>query len=93
MIEILLQAERELTVGRIDEAERLFGQAASADPQNAIALVGLARVAAERGDDAAAYRFAQRALEIDPDNPLAGRMAERLAEVIRHRAQQPPDAP
>jgi uncharacterized protein HemY len=93
MIEILLQAERELTVGRIDEAERLFGQAASADPQNSIAMVGLARVAAERGDDAGAYEFVRRALEIDPDNPLAGRMAERLAEVMRYRGEQAPDGP
>ncbi len=90
MIELLLQAERSLAVGQIDAAERLYRQTIENDPRNSIAVVGLARVALERNDDRTAYRFARQALEIDPDNAAAQRLATRLAEVMRHRGEQPP---
>ena len=90
MIEILLQAERQLTVGMVDQAERLFEQVLEADPRNGIAMVGLARVALERGDETDAYRLAARALELDPENAAAQRLATRLAEVFAHRGEPPP---
>jgi len=86
MIELLLQAERAMSVGLIDRAETLYTQVAEADPQNSIAVVGLARVALERGDEAGALALAQRALTIDPENAAAARMVERLDEVLRYRA-------
>ena len=87
MIEILLQAERALTAGMVDQAERLYRQASEADPRNSIAVVGLARVALERGDDAAALELARRALAIDPENAAAGRLERRMAEVLSFRGE------
>jgi tetratricopeptide (TPR) repeat protein len=85
MIELLLAAERMLSVGLLDQAERLFTQVVEADPRNSIAVVGLARVALERDDEAGAIALARRALEIDPENAAAQRMIERLEEVIATR--------
>ena len=90
MIEIILEAERALTTGQLDQAERLYRQAAQLDPRNSIAVVGLARVALDRGDEREAYTLARRALEIDPENAAAQRLAERLEEVIRYRGEEPP---
>jgi Flp pilus assembly protein TadD len=90
VIEIILQAERALSVGQLEQAERLYRQAAELDPRNSIAVVGLARVALDRGDDRGAYTLARRALEIDPENAAAQRLADRLDEVIRFRGEEPP---
>lgn len=87
MIEPLLQAERALLHGMVDQAERIYRQAIEADPRNSIAVVGLARVALERGDDRGALDLARRALEIDPENLAARRLAERMAEVLRYRGE------
>ena len=92
MIELLLQAERALSVGLVDQAERLYVQVAEADPRNSIAVVGLARVALERSDDAEAYRQARRALAIDPENVAARRLADRLEEVFATRGDALPEA-
>lgn len=92
MIELMLQAERALAMGLTDQAERLYWQAVEADRRNAIAVVGLARVAIERGDNRLAYTFAQGALAIDPENDAARRLTQRLTEVIAHRGETlPPD--
>jgi hypothetical protein len=68
-------------------AEKIFWQAAELDPRNAIAIVGLARVASDRGDDRTALQFAHKALEIDPENPAAIRLSARLEEIIRYREE------
>ena len=90
---MMLEAERALAVGLIDQADRLFGQVVAADPRNSIAMVGLARVALERGDERGAYLAAKRALAIDPDNPMASHMAMRMAEILRARGETLPAGP
>jgi thioredoxin-like negative regulator of GroEL len=82
MIEPLLEAERNLNMGLLDHAERLFAQVVEHDPRNAIAVVGLARVAIERGDDRRAHALARQALAIDPENVAAVRLEARLVEVL-----------
>jgi Tfp pilus assembly protein PilF len=97
MIEALLQAERLLVHGQVDQAEQIYANAIAQDPRNAIAVVGLARVALERGDEQTAYARAREALAIDPQNAAAQRLEARLAEVFAARAQPAeraqPDAP
>ena len=93
MIELLLEAERALSYGRVDEADRLYRQVAAADPANSIAVVGLARVALEHADDAGAYLLARKALTIDSENEAAQRLVTRLDEVMRTRGERVPDPP
>ena len=90
MIEQLVEAERMLSVGLIDRAERLYRGVADHDPHSSIAVMGLARVALERGDDRTAYVEARRALAIDPENPSAQHMVMRLAEVMAGRGETLP---
>ena len=85
MIEILLQAERALSVGLLDRAETLYSQVARADPQNSIAVVGLARVKLDRGDEVGALELARKASAIDPENPAAQNMVMRLEEILEYR--------
>lgn len=93
MIELLLEAERALSFGRVERAEQLYRQVADVDPKNSIAVVGLARVALERADDLGAYLLARRALLIDPENEAARRLAVRLEEVLRTRGDPVPETP
>jgi tetratricopeptide (TPR) repeat protein len=90
VIELLLQAEGALSVGLLDRAETIYRQVANADPRNAIAIVGLSRVALERGQQRAALELAQRALTIDRENVAAQRMVQRLEEVLAYRGEAPP---
>jgi predicted Zn-dependent protease len=86
----MLEAERALAVGLLDQAERLYRQVVTADPHNSIAIVGLARVALERGDERTAYLEAKRALALDPDNPMASHLTMRMAEIMRGRGEELP---
>ena len=81
-----------MSFGQIDQAQEIYEQVSSSDPKNSIAVVGLARVALERGDELGAYLLARRALSIDPENDAARRMAVRLEEVLATRGQ-PVDDP
>jgi len=87
MFERLLAADAALERGEIDAAQRVYAQVAEADPRNAIAVVGLARVALARGDAGAARTLAERALAIDPDEAAAVRLLESLT--ARVTATQP----
>jgi tetratricopeptide (TPR) repeat protein len=93
MIERLLEAERALSAGLLDQAQQLYQRAWEADPHNGIAVAGLARVALERGDEPAAHALVTRALAIDPDNLAAKRLVERLAEIQAARAGKPSEPP
>jgi tetratricopeptide (TPR) repeat protein len=79
MFELLLQADKALADGSLDQAERTYWQLIELDSQNAIAVAGLARVAMERGDEKKAREFADRALGIDPDSIAARRIIDTLA--------------
>jgi hypothetical protein len=92
MIEALLQAERLLVHGMVDQAELIYQRAIEQDEHNAIAVVGLARVALERGQERLAYERAREALAIDPQNVAAQRMEQRFAEVFAER-ERPADPP
>jgi tetratricopeptide (TPR) repeat protein len=78
MIERLLAADAALARGELDAAERLFRQVADADGRNAIAAVGLGRVAAGRDDADGARTWFVRALEIDPQEAAARRLLAAL---------------
>ncbi len=90
---MLLQADRLLTVDMVEQADSIYRRVAEQDPRNAIAVVGMARCALARGEDQEAYRLAARALRIDPENDMARRMTERMAEVLTYRGEPLPDVP
>jgi thioredoxin-like negative regulator of GroEL len=90
MIERLLAGEAALARNELDAADRLFGQVADADPRNAIAVVGQARVAIRRGDVDRGRLLAGQALVIDPDEAAASRL---LAELDRQLEAAPRPAP
>ena len=94
MIELMLEAERAMAIGLLDNAERMYRQVVAIDPRNSIAMTGLARVALERGDQRGAYTFARRALALDPENPIASHLSQRMAEQMRNRGEPlPADLP
>jgi uncharacterized protein HemY len=78
MIERLLAGEAALARGELDAADRLFTQVTEADPMNAIAVVGRARVALAHGAREDARAFAERALGLDPEEAAARRLLLEL---------------
>jgi tetratricopeptide (TPR) repeat protein len=82
VIERLLAAQAALDRGDLEVAHGLFAQVAGADPRNAIAVVGLARVAQRRGAPDEAGALARRALEIDNDEAAAWRLLGELADEL-----------
>jgi len=91
--ERLLEAERLMTVGLVDHAEAIYRDLAAADPADSHALVGLARVALERGEEQAAHDLAATALAADPGNEAAIRLEARMAEVLAFRRETAPPRP
>lgn len=86
------EAEIALTSGRLERAESLFLERLATEPADVLAIVGLAEVALERGDDRRACEIARWALHLDPRDDLAGRLVSRLEEVMRYRGETPPPA-
>lgn len=100
MIELLLQADKAVKAGYLDEAERLYWQAVEKDPRNSMAVAGLAQVALARGDQGTAHVFAAKALEVDPENLAAKRILDALeagpepaAAADRPTGRAPEDGP
>lgn len=91
MIERLLAGDAALARDDLEVADRLFGQVAEADPRNAIAVVGLARIAVRRGELGRARELVERALAIDPDEAAAGRLLAQLD--LERTASEPGTAP
>jgi len=80
MFELLLQADKALADGALDQAERTYWQLIDLDPTNGIAVAGLARIALERGDRRLARTLADRALRIDPESIVARRVLSRIID-------------
>ena len=93
MIERLLAGEAALARDELDAAGRLFDQVVTADPRNAIALVGLARVAVRQGDRDGARALAVRALAIDPEEAAAARLLADLDRPAAASVIEPRPAP
>jgi tetratricopeptide (TPR) repeat protein len=58
--------------GRLDLAARVWEQTLLADPNNAEALVGLAKFAKQNGKIEEANRYLERLRNLDPNNPAIG---------------------
>lgn len=67
--------------GRLDESERLFSSLLRSNAQALVALSGLARVAALRGDRRTAIAFLRRALRLDDDSAKVHALTE-LARIF-----------
>lgn len=87
MKERLLQADRLLIVGLVDQAAAIYAEVLRAEPRNAQAIVGLANCAVEQGDPVRAYQLAVQALDVDRTNHVALRLEARLSETLAVRGQ------
>jgi thioredoxin-like negative regulator of GroEL len=95
MIERLLAADAALADGELEAASRLFAQVAEADPRNAIAVVGLARIAIRQGRAEEARQLLARALDIDPLEAAARHLIRDLDDAAPAPlpTPEPPPAP
>lgn len=87
MNERLLQADRLLIVGLIEQAGRIYREVLEAEPRNSQALVGLANCEVEQGNLRAGYDVALRALDVDRTNNVALRLEARLSEILSTRGE------
>ncbi|MBI5511928.1 MAG: tetratricopeptide repeat protein [Deltaproteobacteria bacterium] len=79
--ESLLAAERALSAGDLEQADRALAAALAADPENVDALQAAALVALQLGDAARAVALLERALALDPNNDDARiELARALAQ-------------
>jgi len=67
----LVEAYQALEAGRLDAAQRGYQQLLRAEPRNVDALLGLAAIAAQQGDNENATKHYARILEIEPRNSYA----------------------
>lgn len=68
---MLAEAERLAAAGEADAATGYFETALAADPRNAAAFVGLARIARTQSLTGKAITYFREALALDPDNRVA----------------------
>lgn len=80
----LEQAYDALQAGQLDIAQRAYQQLLRGDPKSTDALLGLATIAARRGDTGRAHSYYLLALESNPNDPTA------QAGVIQTRGQSDP---
>ena len=80
----LEQAYDALQAGQLDVAQRAYQQLLRGDPKSTDALLGLATIAARRGDAGRAHSYYLLALESNPNDPTA------QAGVIQTRGQSDP---
>ncbi|MEO8628211.1 MAG: tetratricopeptide repeat protein [Betaproteobacteria bacterium] len=67
----LNEAYDALQDGRLDQAESLYRGVMQTDGQNIDAILGLGGIAVRRGESQQAIGFYERALELEPRNPVA----------------------
>jgi tetratricopeptide (TPR) repeat protein len=68
---VLNNAYQSYRHGKLDEAQQLYLGALGNDPQNSDALLGLAVIAQQRGDNKTAGQYYARVLNLDPRNAVA----------------------
>ena len=67
----IVRARTYMDIGRPASAEQSFQKAIDLDASNLVAMRGLASLARERGDEAAARLWFQRISGLEPDTPAA----------------------
>ena len=88
-----------LELGRLEEAEGFFAEAAGHDPESAAAAYGLGRIAALEQDHVTAVDHFERTLELQPEATVVRQAlglalrragdAERARELLESAGQQP----